>query len=173
MINIVLVEPEIPANAGNIARTCAASGTRLHMVRPFGFSLDDRQLKRAGLDYWHLLDIRYYDSFAEVAAAAEPGAKFYFASTKGGAVYSRCPLCRRGLHRFRQGNQRIAGGAPARKLRKLHTHTDGGGRKVAEPFQFRGDSALRGAPPDRFFGYAAPRGAPRHRFLSKRRGDFH
>ncbi len=88
MINIVLVEPEIPANAGNIARTCAASGTRLHMVRPFGFSLDDRQLKRAGLDYWHLLDIRYYDSFAEVAAAAEPGAKFYFASTKGGAVYS-------------------------------------------------------------------------------------
>ena len=78
MINIVLVEPEIPANAGNIARTCAASGTRLHMVRPFGFSLDDR----------HLLDIRYYDSFAEVAAAAEPGAKFYFASTKGGAVYS-------------------------------------------------------------------------------------
>ena len=88
MINIVLVEPEIPANAGNIARTCAASGTRLHMVRPFGFSLDDRQLKRAGLDYWHLLDIHYYDSFAEVAAAAPEGAKFYFATTKGGAVYS-------------------------------------------------------------------------------------
>ena len=92
MINIVLVEPEIPANAGNIARTCAASGTRLHMVRPFGFSLDDRQLKRAGLDYWHLLDIRYYDSFAEVAAAAEPGAKLYFASTKGGAGYYDVPF---------------------------------------------------------------------------------
>ena len=73
-INIVMVEPEIPQNTGNVARTCAVTGARLHLVGPMGFTIDDRKLKRAGLDYWHLLDIRYYDSFAEVAAAAEPGA---------------------------------------------------------------------------------------------------
>ncbi len=87
MINIVLVEPEIPANAGNIARTCAASGASLHMVRPFGFELDDKKLKRAGLDYWHLLDITYYDSFAEVKAKF-PDAPFFYATTKGGHVYT-------------------------------------------------------------------------------------
>lgn len=87
MFNIVLVEPEIPANTGNIARTCAATGTTLHLVRPFGFSLDDKQLKRAGLDYWHLLDIHYYDSFKEVLDA-NPSSPFFFATTKGGNVYS-------------------------------------------------------------------------------------
>ena len=87
MFNIVLVEPEIPANTGNIARTCAASGTALHLVRPLGFSLDDRQLKRAGLDYWHLLDINYYDSFSELFEKHRD-AKFFFATTKGGQVYS-------------------------------------------------------------------------------------
>ena len=61
-LNIVLVEPEIPQNTGNIARTCAATGARLHLVKPLGFSVDDKTLKRAGLDYWHLLDITYYDS---------------------------------------------------------------------------------------------------------------
>ncbi len=87
MFNVVLVEPEIPANTGNIARTCAASGTALHLVRPLGFSLDDRQLKRAGLDYWHLLDINYYDSFSELFEKHRD-AKFFFATTKGGQVYS-------------------------------------------------------------------------------------
>ena len=65
MLNIVLVEPEIPQNTGNIARTCAVTGSRLHLVGPMGFQIDDAKLKRAGLDYWHLLDIRYYGSFAE------------------------------------------------------------------------------------------------------------
>jgi len=60
MINIVLFEPEIPQNTGNIARTCAAVGARLHLVEPMGFKIDDAKLKRAGLDYWHLLDINYY-----------------------------------------------------------------------------------------------------------------
>lgn len=60
-LNIVLVEPEIPQNTGNIARTCAATGASLHLVRPLGFYIDDKKLKRAGLDYWHLLDITYYD----------------------------------------------------------------------------------------------------------------
>ena len=61
-LNIVLVEPEIPQNTGNIARTCAATGARLHLVGPMGFKIDDKKLKRAGLDYWHLLDITYYDN---------------------------------------------------------------------------------------------------------------
>ncbi|MFC4769291.1 tRNA (uridine(34)/cytosine(34)/5-carboxymethylaminomethyluridine(34)-2'-O)-methyltransferase TrmL [Effusibacillus consociatus] len=81
-MHIVLVEPEIPANTGNISRTCAATGISLHLVRPLGFSTDDRQLKRAGLDYWHLLDLHYHDSFAELQAKYPQG-RFFFASTKG------------------------------------------------------------------------------------------
>lgn len=65
VLNIVMVEPEIPQNAGNVARTCAATGARLHLVGPMGFKIDDKKLKRAGLDYWHLLDITYYDSLDE------------------------------------------------------------------------------------------------------------
>ena len=81
MFNIVLVEPEIPQNAGNIARTCAATGTRLHMIRPFGFEVSDKYLKRAGLDYWNLVEICYYDSFAELQAKY-PDGNFYYFTTK-------------------------------------------------------------------------------------------
>ena len=70
MFNIVLVQPEIPQNTGNISRTCAVTGCRLHLVRPLGFSVDDRYLKRAGLDYWNELEIYYYDSFEELEAEA-------------------------------------------------------------------------------------------------------
>lgn len=85
--NIVLVEPEIPQNTGNIVRTCSATGSVLHLVRPLGFSTDDRYLKRAGLDYWNELDIRYYDSFDEVRREF-PHSSFYFASTKSAGVYT-------------------------------------------------------------------------------------
>jgi len=78
--NIVLVEPEIPQNTGNIARTCAATGSRLHLVRPLGFEIDDRKLKRAGLDYWHLLDITFYDNLDDFFS--KNSGNFYFASTK-------------------------------------------------------------------------------------------
>ncbi|MBE6783061.1 MAG: tRNA (cytidine(34)-2'-O)-methyltransferase [Ruminococcaceae bacterium] len=85
-LNIVLVEPEIPQNTGNIARTCAATGARLHIIEPMGFRIDDKKLKRAGLDYWHLLDITYYknlDDFYE----KNDGEYFYF-STKARHIYS-------------------------------------------------------------------------------------
>lgn len=82
MFHIVLVEPEIPQNAGNIARTCAATGACLHMIRPLGFEVTDKYLKRAGLDYWHLVDVRYYDSFDELAQKF-PNARFFFFTTKG------------------------------------------------------------------------------------------
>lgn len=80
-LNIVLVEPEIPQNTGNIARTCALTNTTLHLIRPLGFSVDDKHLKRAGLDYWHLVDIRYYDSFSELAEKYK-GESFFYATTK-------------------------------------------------------------------------------------------
>ena len=81
MFHIVLVEPEIPQNAGNIARTCAATGTHLHMIRPLGFEVSDKYLKRAGLDYWNLVDISYYDSFNELRAQY-PHARFFYFTTK-------------------------------------------------------------------------------------------
>lgn len=85
-LNIVLVEPEIPQNTGNIARTCAATGARLHLVGPMGFKIDDKKLKRAGLDYWHLLDITYYESFAEFLK--KNSGSFYYFTTKARKVYS-------------------------------------------------------------------------------------
>ena len=84
-INIVLVEPQIPQNTGNIARTCAATGARLHLVRPMGFEPDDTKLKRAGLDYWHLLDITYYDGLDDFFSRNE--GEFLYFSTKAARRY--------------------------------------------------------------------------------------
>lgn len=86
--NIVLVEPEIPQNAGNIARTCAVTNSKLHMVRPLGFEVSDKYLKRAGLDYWHFLDITYYDSIEEVMDKYYNGSNFWFFSTKAKHIHS-------------------------------------------------------------------------------------
>jgi tRNA (cytidine/uridine-2'-O-)-methyltransferase len=85
--HIVLVEPEIPANTGNIARTCAATGTHLHLVRPLGFRTDDATLKRAGLDYWYAVNLTYYDSFEEVKERFKSH-RFFMASTRANRRYS-------------------------------------------------------------------------------------
>ena len=85
-INIVMVEPEIPQNTGNVARTCAATGARLHLVGPMGFKIDDRKLKRAGLDYWHYLDITYYDCLEDFFK--KNSGEFYYFTTKGRNTYS-------------------------------------------------------------------------------------
>lgn len=82
MFNIVLVEPEIPQNTGNIVRTCHATGCRLHLVRPLGFEVTDRYLKRAGLDYWDEVEITYYDCFEEVLNKF-PSSRFLYFTTKG------------------------------------------------------------------------------------------
>ena len=87
MFHIVLVEPEIPQNTGNISRSCAVTGSKLHLVRPLGFSLDDAHLKRAGLDYWKDLDVQYYDSFEEVEAAF-PDGRFFLLSTHATRSYA-------------------------------------------------------------------------------------
>lgn len=86
VLNIVMVEPRIPQNTGNVARTCAATGARLHLVGPMGFTVDDRKLKRAGLDYWHLLDITYYQSLDEFFA--KNNGPFYYFSTKAPQKYT-------------------------------------------------------------------------------------
>ena len=86
VLNIVMVEPRIPQNTGNVARTCAATGARLHLVGPMGFTVDDRKLKRAGLDYWHLLDITYYQSLDEFFA--KNNGPFYYFSTKAPHIHS-------------------------------------------------------------------------------------
>ena len=87
MINIVLLEPEIPANTGNIGRTCVATGTRLHLIEPLGFSLSEKAIKRAGMDYWSELDVTTYVDYEDFLAR-NPGAKLYFATTKGRHIYS-------------------------------------------------------------------------------------
>jgi tRNA (cytidine/uridine-2'-O-)-methyltransferase len=85
-LNIVLVEPQIPQNTGNISRTCAVTGARLHLVRPLGFEVTDKNLKRAGLDYWNELDITYYDNLADFFS--KNNGSFYYFTTKGKNVYS-------------------------------------------------------------------------------------
>ena len=87
-MNIVLVEPEIPQNCGNIARTCAATGSVLHLVKPLGFDISDRAVKRAGLDYWHLVDVRVYEDLAEFWDK-NPDADFWLLSTKAPRIYTR------------------------------------------------------------------------------------
>ncbi len=100
MFHIVLVEPEIPQNTGNIARTCAVSGAKLHLVRPLGFSVDAKHLKRAGLDYWDKLDVCYHDGFEEIERAY-PDARFFLLSTHAKKCYADA--------RFRDGDFLVFG----------------------------------------------------------------
>ncbi len=86
-LNIVLFEPEIPANTGNIGRTCVATGTRLHLIEPLGFRLDEKSLRRAGMDYWHKLDVTRYIDYQDFLEK-NPGAKIYMATTKAPKIYT-------------------------------------------------------------------------------------
>lgn len=105
-LNIVLVEPEIPQNTGNIARTCAATGASLHLVRPLGFYIDDKKLKRAGLDYWHLLDITYYDDLNDFLEKTKGGRYFLFSTRV--LIFIQMPSIPITAILFRKGNQGTA-----------------------------------------------------------------
>jgi tRNA (cytidine/uridine-2'-O-)-methyltransferase len=94
MFNVVLVRPEIPPNTGNIGRLCLATHSTLHLVKPLGFSLDDRQLKRAGLDYWDEVSLKLWDSFDALRRAQAPDANYFFLTTK-----SKCPYYDARFHR--------------------------------------------------------------------------
>ena len=138
-LNIVLVEPEIPQNTGNIARTCAATGARLHLVGPMGFKIDDRKLKRAGLDYWHLLDITYYDSLSDFFR--QNSGNFYYFSTKARHVHSDVAYpdgC------YLVFGKETAGGAASSASGQLRAHPNAerSGRTQSEPLEFGGDRRL-------------------------------
>lgn len=94
-LHIVLVEPEIPSNTGNISRTCSVTGASLHLVHPLGFDISEKQVKRAGLDYWDELDLYEYQSFDEVKEAY-PDGKFYYCTTKGKNTYSEVDYKKQG-----------------------------------------------------------------------------
>jgi len=100
VFNIVLVEPEIPSNTGNISRTCAVTGASLHLVHPLGFDISDKQVKRAGLDYWEYLDIHEYESLDDFFSKNR-GGRFFFCSTKAKHVYTE--------ERYRDGDYFIFG----------------------------------------------------------------
>jgi tRNA (cytidine/uridine-2'-O-)-methyltransferase len=93
MFNVVLVEPEIPPNTGNIGRLCLATGSTLHLVKPLGFSIDDRALKRAGLDYWKEVDVRLWDSFDDLRQTAGQETRFFFLTTKSNRPYYDVRFC--------------------------------------------------------------------------------
>ena len=118
-LNIVLVEPEIPQNTGNISRTCAATNSSLFLVRPLGFEITDKHLKRAGLDYWQYLDLHYLDSIDELFEKYFKGDNFHFLSTKGNKLYSEAT--------FKDGDFLIFGkeshGLPEPLLEKYYEYT--------------------------------------------------
>ena len=87
MFNVVLVEPEIPPNTGNVGRLCLATNSTLHLVQPLGFAIDDRQLQRAGLDYWKEVDVRLWNSLGELQRVQRPDARFFFLTTKATRAY--------------------------------------------------------------------------------------
>ncbi|MBM3891413.1 MAG: tRNA (cytidine(34)-2'-O)-methyltransferase [Verrucomicrobia bacterium] len=100
-MNVVLIEPEIPPNTGNIARLCMASNTTLHLVEPFGFRVDDATLKRAGMDYWHEVDVRTHKNFESVRASAPADATFYFLTPHAERTYLE--------PRYREGDYLVFG----------------------------------------------------------------
>lgn len=115
--HVVLVEPEIPPNTGNVARLCAATRCRLHLVGPLGFRMDDASLKRAGMDYWELVDWRYHGSFAGVMAAKDPESAVYCVETTGDACYADV--------RYRPGDYLVFG-RETRGLRRSVIEAAGG-----------------------------------------------
>ena len=145
MFNIVLVQPEIPQNTGNISRTCAVTGCRLHLVRPLGFSVDDRYLKRAGLDYWNELEIYYYDSFEELEAA-HPDARFHLLSTHAEASFAEAQFLPGDFLVF--GKETRAGTALKAQL-GCNSHSHAKRSAFTQPFKLRCNRRLRRLAPKR------------------------
>ena len=131
-LNIVLVEPRIPQNTGNVARTCACTACRLHLVGPMGFAIDDKKLKHAGLDYWHYLDIHYYDGLEDFFAKNE--GPFYYFTTKAPQRYTDVAYPD-GASRLRAGGRGPAGGFAGGQSGALRPDAHAGHLPQPEPFQ--------------------------------------
>lgn len=117
-MNIVLVEPEIPPNTGNVARLCAATKTRLHLIEPFGFELDDRQLKRAGMDYWQQVEWKRWAGWSAFEQALPPGARLWFVESGGPRLYTEAKFAAEDYLVF----GRETAGLPRALLEKNHEH---------------------------------------------------
>ena len=148
MFHVVLVEPEIPQNTGNIVRTCAATGCKLHLVRPFGFEISDKYLKRAGLDYWHLVDISYYDCIEELFD--QYPLLVFLDESKENAQRRKLP--RRRFPRFRKGDARASRRVAERALRRGCAHSHDRGGALSESFQFGRRRRVRGVAAGRVYG---------------------
>ena len=140
-INIVLHEPEIPQNTGNIARTCAVTGCALHLIEPLGFTVTDRSLKRAGLDYWKELDITYYRDLDDFFAR-NPDGKYFFFTTKAKRSYTDADYS---VPRLRQGDERASGLSYPRTVRRMRAAADERDAQEPEPVQLGGRRSVRGA----------------------------
>ena len=147
-LNIVLVEPRIPQNTGNVARTCACTACRLHLVGPMGFAIDDRKLKHAGLDYWHYLDISYYDGLDDFFA--RNAGPFYYFTTKAPQRYTDVA--------YPDGAYLVFAGGQSGALRP---DAHAGHLPQPEPVQQRRCGCVRGAAPVGFSGAAGPRPSAR------------
>ena len=141
MIHIVLLEPEIPANTGNIGRTCVATNTKLHLIEPLGFSLSEKALKRAGMDYWQQLDVATYVNYEDFLKK-KSGREALFCDDKGTACLFGCAIYGRLLHRFRQGERGHPGGAFKGASRYLRADPHVRGEPLPQSVQFRGSRAL-------------------------------
>lgn len=137
MLHIVLVEPEIPQNTGNIARTCAATGCVLHLIEPLGFAIDDKRMKRAGLDYWHLLDVRMYKNLNEFFEK-NPDGRYFYATTKAPHAYHEVEYRDGDYLLFGQGDKGPAGKPADRAPRAVRAYSDARGGAQPEPVQFGG-----------------------------------
>lgn len=144
-LNIVLVEPQIPQNTGNISRTCAATGARLHLVGPMGFTVDDKKLKRAGLDYWHLLDITYYEGLTDFFARNE--GPFYYFTTKAPQRYTDVAYPDGAYLVFGRRRRGPARSIIGRKPGSLRAPSDDPGRTQPEFVKHGGCGRIRGPAP--------------------------
>ena len=139
MLNIVLYEPEIPQNTGNIARTCAVTGIRLHLIKPLGFDISDKAVKRAGLDYWHLVDLRVYENLEDFFR--KTGAQdIWLATSKAPRPYTEAQFRDECYLIF---GKETAGGVPAEIQRPVHPYPHPGGGPVPQSFQLSGDPSVR------------------------------
>ena len=148
-LNIVLYEPEIPSNTGNIGRTCVATGTRLHLIEPLGFRLNEKAIRRAGMDYWSDLDVTTYVNYEEFLEK-NPGAKIYMATTKSRQTYTEVsyePDC---YIMFGKESAGIPEEIPCKPSGYLRADPDDRRDALFEPVKFRGDRALRGTAPEQF-----------------------
>lgn len=141
MFHVVLHEPEIPQNAGNIARTCAATGCVLHLIRPLGFELSDRYLKRAGLDYWHLVEVHVHDDIEEVIGGVRKKITLFY--DKSPLRPFQSALCRGGLSHLREGDERTSRRTARKTPRRLRADPHAGGEPIAQSEQFRSDRRIR------------------------------